>query len=259
MNEALKDQDTGRQRSFLARVLIRLVKLVLLFALIPGLLVPLYAVLSPPSTLMLRNWAMGAPVERIWRPLEQISPHVIASVVMSEDGQFCRHHGVDLGALRVVTLQALEGKRPRGASTIPMQVARNLFLWHGRSYVRKGLEIPLALYLDLVLSKRRILEIYLNIAEWGPSGQFGIEAGSRRHFRRPAARLSAEQAALMAVTLPNPHKRNPLRAGPRMRKHAGIIAKRAKGAKRWLGCLGAVEPVKPVPGLSLPLPPAKPR
>src|SRR5690606_24328442 len=143
------------------------------------------------------------------QPIGQISDRLKAAVVMSEDGQFCRHWGVDVGALRAEVEKMLAGREFRGASTIPMQVARNLFLWNAPSFLRKGLEVPLAFYLDLVLSKRRIMEIYLNVAEWGPDGEFGVAAGAQAAFRVGVEALSWERASLLAVTLPNPVRRRP--------------------------------------------------
>jgi monofunctional biosynthetic peptidoglycan transglycosylase len=125
----------------------------------------------------------------------------------------------------------------RGGSTVTQQVAKNLFLWPGRSYVRKVLEFPLALWIDLVLPKRRILEIYLNIAEWGPKGQFGVEAGSRYAFGKPARELSRYQAALLAAVLPNPLKRNAHSPGPGLRRLAGLYVARASRAPAAANCL----------------------
>jgi len=117
-----------------------------------------------------------------------------------------------------------------------MQTVKNLFLWPGRSYLRKALELPLALWLDAVHSKRRIMEIYLNIAEWGP-GIYGAEAAARHYFGRSAAALTARQAALLAVTLPNPHARNPAKPGSSLNRLANIIQRRAAGAGGHLECL----------------------
>jgi monofunctional biosynthetic peptidoglycan transglycosylase len=130
---------------------------------------------------------------------------------------------VDWGALHEVVEEAEkdEDSPSRGASTIPMQTAKNLFLWPSRSYIRKGIEIPLALLIDLAWSKRRILEIYLNIAEWG-DGIFGAEAAARHYFHKSADRLDAREAALLATALPNPRLRNPARPSPR---HAGLAAR----------------------------------
>jgi monofunctional biosynthetic peptidoglycan transglycosylase len=125
----------------------------------------------------------------------------------------------------------------RGGSTITQQVAKNLFLWQGRSYVRKALEFPLALWIDLILPKRRVLEIYLNIAEWGPNGEFGAEAGSRRAFGKSAQDLSRYEGALMAATLPNPTNRNARRPGPGLQRLAGLYVARATKSPAAAGCL----------------------
>jgi monofunctional biosynthetic peptidoglycan transglycosylase len=149
-------------------------------------------------------------------------------VVASEDARFCSHHGVDWGALREVVDDAEDGEVTRGGSTIPQQVAKNLFLWPGRSVIRKALELPLALWIDAVLPKPRILEIYLNIAELGPSGQFGAEAGSTYAFGHSAATLSPREAALLAAILPNPVKRSARTPGPGVRRLAGTYIVRAQ-------------------------------
>lgn len=186
-------------------------KVALALALAPLVLTLLYNVVPAPSTLMLARWVTGQKVTRDFVPLDAISPALVRSVLASEDARFCQHIGVDMVELQNVMDSAEDGEPARGASTITMQLAKNLFLWNGRSYVRKGLEMPLALYVNLVMSKRRQLELYLNIAEWGPDGEFGAEAGARRAFGVGAGDLSARQAALLAVTLPNPHRRNAAR------------------------------------------------
>src|SRR5206468_6550747 len=144
------------------------------------------------------------PVTRQWADLGAMSPWLPRSVVAAEDAKFCNHHGVDWGALRDVIDDAEDGEVTRGGSTITQQVAKNLFLWQGRSVIRKALEFPLAVWIDLVLPKRRVLEIYLNIAELGPDGQFGVQAGSAYAFGRPASSLGPREAALLAAILPNP-------------------------------------------------------
>ena len=129
------------------------------------------------------------------------------------------------------------GGAPRGASTIPMQTAKNLFLWPGRSYIRKALEIPLAYAVRFGWGRRRLLEIYLNFAEWAP-GVFGAEAAARHHFKRTAARLTPRQAALLAATLPNPYLRRAGRPGPRTRRLATVIEDRKmKDSSRFLRCI----------------------
>jgi len=168
--------------------------------------VALQSAIAPVSTLMMARWITGRPVDRRWVPLSAISPRLVASVILSEDGQYCRHHGVDLSALLDVVEKG-DGTPSRGASTLTMQVAKNLFLWPGRSYLRKALEIPLALLLDALWGKKRVLEAYLNVAEWG-DGLFGAEAAAEHDFRKAAASLSTREAALLATALPNPFLRN---------------------------------------------------
>ncbi|OYX85969.1 MAG: monofunctional biosynthetic peptidoglycan transglycosylase [Azorhizobium sp. 32-67-21] len=182
---------------------------------------------------MLWRWVQGERVERIWTPLADMSPVLVRTVVASEDAGYCRHWGVDPGEIRAAIEKADDDiGEARGASTIPMQVAKNLFLWNSRSFVRKAIELPLSLWLDLVLSKRRLLEIYLNIAEWGPDGEFGVEAGARRAFRKGADEMTASQAALLAVMLPNPHRRDAGRPGPglRARRSRAILCHPGLGA-----------------------------
>jgi Transglycosylase len=154
-----------------------------------------------------------------------------------EDAKFCSHRGVDWGALREVIDDAEDGEVSRGGSTITQQVAKNLFLWPGRSVVRKGLELPLALWIDFVLPKARILEIYLNIAELGPGGQFGAQTGSLYAFGHGASMLTAREAALLAAILPNPHVRSARNPAPGVRRLAGIYVARAQ-AQELQRCWG---------------------
>ena len=198
--------------------------------LLPYLLTPLYRGGHPVSTLMAWRWLTGAPMSRQWIDLNTISSSLPRSVVASEDAKFCSHHGIDWDALRDVIDDAEEGEVTRGGSTITQQVAKNLFLWQSRSVVRKALEFPLALWIDLVLPKQRILEIYLNIAELGPSGQFGAQAGAAYAFGRPASSLSPREAALLAAILPNPVTRSARNPGPGVRRLAGIYVMRGQAA-----------------------------
>jgi monofunctional biosynthetic peptidoglycan transglycosylase len=208
---------------------VRTILLVLLVALLlPYVLAPFYRVGHPVSALMAWRWLKGAPVIRQWIDLDEMSAYLPRSVVGAEDAKFCGHHGVDWGALRDVVDDAEDGEVTRGGSTITQQVAKNLFLWPGRNVVRKALELPLALWIDAVLPKPRILEIYLNIAELGPSGQFGAEAGSTYAFGHSAAALSPREAALLAAILPNPVKRSARNPGPGVRRLAGTYVVRAQ-------------------------------
>lgn len=197
----------------------------LLYVLATVVMIPLvltvgYSVMDPPTLPVLRRQSEGEPVAQAWRPLDEMSPTLVQTVIMAEDARFCLHWGVDLRQMRLVVEEAIAGEAPRGASTISMQVVKNLFLWPERSYLRKAIEVPLALWLDLVLSKRRILEIYMNTAQFGPI-QYGAEAGSQAAFGKPAADLSRAEALALGTVLPAPAARNPRAPGPRQR---GVIA-----------------------------------
>ncbi len=204
--------------------------LILLVALlVPYLVTPFYRTGHPLSSLMAWRYMTGAPMSRQWIDFAAISPMLPRAVVAAEDAKFCSHHGIDWGALREVIDDAEEdGEVTRGGSTITQQVAKNLFLWPGRSVVRKALEFPLALWIDRVLPKQRILEIYLNIAELGPSGQFGAQTGAIYAFGHPASALSPREAALLAAILPNPVKRSARNPGPGVRRLAGTYMARAQ-------------------------------
>lgn len=199
-------------------------------------LIVVWRFVPPISVLMLARHATFENVDRRWVPLSAVSPRLIASVVASEDAKFCRHGGVDRDALFDVLDEAGDDGPSRGASTLTMQTVKNLFLWPSRSVVRKGLEIPLALAVDLAWPKERILEVYLNVAEWGP-GIFGIEAASRNRFNKSASALNAREAALLAASLPDPKRRDPARPGPGLVRLAGSVMARAAAIDPWLDCL----------------------
>jgi monofunctional biosynthetic peptidoglycan transglycosylase len=210
--------------------------LILLVALlVPYAVTPFYRTGHPVSTLMAWRKLTGAPMSRQWIDLAAMSPLLPRSVVASEDAHFCKHHGVDWGALREAMRDAGDGEALRGASTITQQVAKNLFLWQSPNSVRgvldpirKLFEFPLAMWIDAVLPKQRVLEIYLNIAEFGPSGQFGAETGSSYAFGHSAATLSPQEAALLASILPNPVKRSARNPKPGVRRLAGTYTARAQ-------------------------------
>jgi monofunctional biosynthetic peptidoglycan transglycosylase len=204
---------------------------------LPYLITPFYAFGEPVSTVMLWREFVGERVERNYVPLSSIAPVLPLAVVIAEDGRFCNHNGVDFAQIRDALADADDLDDVRGGSTITQQVVKNLFLWPGRSYLRKALELPLALWTDVVLSKRRIMELYLNIAEWGPNGEFGIEAGSRRAFGKPARDLSRYQAGLMAALLPNPHDRNARAPGPGLRRLASLYESRSARAAGAADCV----------------------
>lgn len=207
-------------------------------ALCPIMLMLVYRLpfLHPLSMPMLADHLMLQSYQRDWVPLDRISPNLIKAVMMSEDGRFCSHHGVDWVQMNAVIDDAMDGDETRGASTITMQTVKNLFLWNSRSYLRKALEIPYALIADRIWPKRRTMELYLNIAEWGP-GIYGAEAAARYHFKTSADRLSLRQAALLAVSLPNPIDRNASRPGPGLRRLAAVVERRARDAGPYITCL----------------------
>ena len=173
--------------------------------LIIALIVLLRFVNPPTSTFMLGHLFSGSSHElrHEWVSLDEISPWVPLAVVASEDQRFPYHQGVDFSAIRKALAEYRAGQGLRGASTITQQTAKNLFLWNGRSFVRKSLEAGLALGIDAIWPKRRIMEVYLNIAEFG-HGIYGVEAASWAFFGIPASRLSQTQAARLAAVLPNP-------------------------------------------------------
>jgi monofunctional biosynthetic peptidoglycan transglycosylase len=180
----------------------------------------------PTTTVMVAERLHGTRVQRDWVPLEDISGELPLAVIASEDGRFCAHWGVDWGAVKDALHEVGQrGGEVRGASTIPMQTAKNLFLWTRRSFLRKGLEMPIAYLMSLIWSKRRMMEVYLNLAEWGP-GVFGAEAASRYHFHKSAAALSRHEAALLAAALPNPRVRNPGNPSPRLTRIARAVERR---------------------------------
>jgi monofunctional biosynthetic peptidoglycan transglycosylase len=178
----------------------------------------------------------GRTYERVYVDLDQVSRAAAAAVVASEDATFCSNDGVDWGALKEVLDSAGKRGPSRGASTITMQTAKNLFLWPGRSTVRKGIEIGMALVLGKVWSKRRTLEAYLNVAEWG-DGIFGIEAAARRTFRKSSSDLTLREGALLATSLPNPIKRNAARPALFQQRLAAALEAKVQRDPDLLACL----------------------
>jgi len=197
--------------------------LVAVLLLAPAVILLAYRFVPPPVTpLMLIRLTEGYGIDKDWTSIGRISPNLQRAVMASEDAKFCIHNGFDWEALEENVGKLQRGKRSRGGSTISMQTAKNLFLWPHRSFVRKGIEAYLTLWVEFLLPKERILELYLNIAEWG-KGIYGAEAAARHHFGVSASKLSPRQAALLAVTLPLPLEYNPGRPGPYLSKRAGVI------------------------------------
>jgi monofunctional biosynthetic peptidoglycan transglycosylase len=212
----------------LRRMAVGVATVVIVLVAVPYIIAPFYRFVDPVSTPMLWRWAIGARVERVWLPLDRISPALPLAVIGAEDGTFCHNRGIDLAAMREALEQYDDTGRERGASTITQQVAKNLFFWQGRSIIRKALELPLAVWLYVVLPKRRVLEIYLNIAQWGPNGEFGAEAGARYAFGKSAHNLNAHEAAGLAAVLPSPARRSARNPSALVRQLSGLYERRAE-------------------------------
>jgi len=214
-----------------------IVALLVVFVVLPLALILLYRVVPPPATpLMLIRLVQGYGWERDWVPWEAISPHLRQAVVAAEDNLFCEHVGFDWGSLEEAAKAYAAGERAGGGSTISMQTAKNLFLWPSRSVVRKGLEVPLTATIELLWPKQRILEVYLNVAEWGP-GIYGVEAAAQHYFKRPASALSLAQASRLAAVLPNPLEWRPQPADSYVAQRAGVIRTRVRQLGPLLGCV----------------------
>jgi monofunctional biosynthetic peptidoglycan transglycosylase len=217
---------TGRFRTF-ARWLA--IGLALLWSL-DALLLVAARWIDPPTTAVhiqrhVQAWIHGAPYQERYHfiPLSQISPDLQHAVIAAEDARFYQHHGFDWHAIQIAAEDDMEGGRIRGGSTLTQQLVKNLFFGTGRSFLRKGAEFTLVPVAELVLGKRRILELYLNEVEWGP-GIYGADAACRYYFRTPARNVSREQAAQLAAILPAPLKRRP----QRMTRYSGLILERMR-------------------------------
>ena len=208
----------------LARILLALAAGLLVGSLA---LVVLYREVPPPLTpLMLIRRVEGYPITRSWRPLDRISPHLVRAVMAGEDARFCLHHGFDWAAIEDAWRRYESGRgRLRGASTISMQTAKNVFLWPGRDWPRKALEAYFTALIELAWGKRRIVEIYLNVVEWGP-GIYGAEAAAEHYFRKPAAALDTEEAARLAAILPDPLRWSASRPGRYVAGRSAVIRAR---------------------------------
>ena len=221
-------------RSRLRRLLLWIVAILVLG---PLALIAVYAVVPPLLTpLMVTRFIDGAGLEKTWTPLRAVSAHVPKAVIASEDNLFCSHSGFDWSSLQAAVVDYAEGGRLRGASTISMQTAKNVFLWPGRDFVRKGLEAYLTFWIERMWSKRRIMEVYLNIAEWG-DGIYGVGAASRAYFGKSAAALTEREAALLAAVLPNPREWSPKRPTPFIDERARIIVSRIDQLGPMLACV----------------------
>lgn len=206
-----------------------LFKLGLYFALISVALVGLYRFVPPPITLTMLFDEHGAT--RDWVSLKNINRNLVSAAIAAEDGKFCQHNGFDTEAIRQAMQRNAQGGRLRGGSTISQQTAKNVFLWQGGGYFRKGLEAWFTLLIETVWDKRRIMEVYLNVAETG-IGTYGAEAGAQRYFGSNAASLSRDQAARMAAALPLPKERSVKNPQGFVRRYGNSIAARINVVQR---------------------------
>ncbi len=210
-----------RKPHWIGRTLIAVALLLFLF---PPLLTAIYRVIPPPITiLMIERLFQGQGLDKHWRSLADISPALPQAVIAAEDARFCEHHGFDFKAMREAAIH--NERRPgkvRGGSTISQQTAKNVFLWPSRDYVRKGLEAWFTVLEEAIWGKRRILETYLNVVEWGP-GTYGAEAASQRYFHKDARDLSGLEAARLAAILPSPLKWKAVNPGRYVQKRSARI------------------------------------
>jgi monofunctional biosynthetic peptidoglycan transglycosylase len=219
-----------RKRSRIRTLLRLLFRLTILFILGSIMLVVIYRFVPPPITLtQAGDLLSGQGLARNWVPLSQINPAMARAAIAAEDGRFCQHHGFDFGAMEAAAEANAAGRRLRGGSTISQQAAKNVFLWQGRSYVRKGLEAWFTVLIEMIWGKRRIMEIYLNEAETG-IGTYGVDAGAQRYYHHGAGSLSVREAAQIAAVLPLPKKRPAIsptgyvaRYGRRIATRIGIV------------------------------------
>jgi monofunctional glycosyltransferase len=205
----------------------------------PVVMTLVYGVIPPPiSNVQIIRLFSGNGLDKTWMSLDNISPNLYRAVISSEDARFCTHHGVDWVEFQEAVAQATDDKEgpTRGASTISMQTAKNMFLWDGHSFVRKVLEMPLAYWMDFVWTKRRMIEVYLNEVEWAP-GVYGAEAASQFHFKKSASKLTRREAALLAAVLPNPIKRSAGKPSRRVKAIASRIQFRMGAIDSYLACI----------------------
>lgn len=213
-----------------------LLRLVVATLALPTLVIGIYAFLNPPITpLMVIRLFQGESLHKQWVPLDQISSHLVKAVIAAEDNRFCEHNGFDGDALWREIQTWLDGDRPRGASTITMQTAKNILLWPSRDLLRKLVEAWMTPQIELMWSKQRILEVYLNIAEMGP-GLYGAEAAAEAYFGKTARQLSPLQGSLIAASLPNPRAFSPSRPSNYVKVRARTIRRRTDQLGSLLDC-----------------------
>ncbi|HXJ01730.1 MAG TPA: monofunctional biosynthetic peptidoglycan transglycosylase [Micropepsaceae bacterium] len=218
-----------KRNSWLRRILLILLGVTVI---LPVALILLFRFVPPPITpLMLGTWLSEGPITKRWVPLGSISPNLVRAVIASEDGKFCSHYGFDLEAIDKALTHNASASTMRGASTISQQTAKNLFLSPNRTWTRKGIEAYLTVLIEALWPKKRIMETYLNIAEWGPR-RFGAEAAAEANFKKPAAKLSVLEAARLATILPNPRAYRADVPGPYVARQSAVIAARIAEVSR---------------------------
>lgn len=230
-----RKREEPKKRSFLDRVTmsLRTVAWLSVAAIIGSVLwAGAYSVAKPPGTLtMVERRMAGHSVTQDWKPLAEISPHLIRAVIAAEDTRFCLHGGIDFDAIDKAVSEAENGRRLRGASTISQQTAKNVFFWNGGGWLRKGGEAWMTMVIETLWPKQRIMEVYLNVAEWG-DGVFGAEAAAQKRFGKSVKHLTAREAALLAAVLPNPHKWRVDPPGPYVRGRASTLRARMLQVQR---------------------------
>ena len=225
MAKKKKTKNSGNQKNILRRTLVLLGKVLLVLFLFSILLPLAYRWINPPVTplMIIRKVKNDAPIEKEWKDIEEISHYMADCAVASEDNNFLAHRGFDWGAVQKAINEKKQGRRERGASTISQQTAKNVFLWDGHSWIRKGGEVYFTFLIETFWSKERIMEVYLNVIEMG-NGIYGAEAAAQHYFHKSADKLTLREAALITACYPSPLKRNPARPTGYLNKRAGQIS-----------------------------------
>lgn len=215
-----------RKRGVVGRVIGWILRAILAFLILSVVMVVLYRFVPPPITLTMVGDALGGHgIDKSWRPLSQIDPNMARAAIAGEDSKFCTHHGFDVAAIETAYARNARGGRVRGGSTISQQTAKNVFLIQGGGYVRKALEAYFTVLIETIWGKRRIMEMYLNVAETG-IGTYGVDAGSRRYFGHDASHMSPDEAGRIAAVLPLPKKRAAIDPRGFTRRHGNAITRR---------------------------------
>lgn len=240
MDESPQTPKTRTAKAPASRLRRTLTAAVVAALVLPPAAVASHRLVGPPITsLMVGRLFEGEGLRRNWKPLRRISPNLVYAAIAAEDANFCRHHGFDLAAIqKALKHNKRRPNKVRGASTISQQAAKNVFLWQGRDWIRKGAEVGYTVLIEAMWGKRRTMEIYLNTVEWGP-GVYGAEAAARHWFGKSAEDLSASQAARLAAILPSPRKWKAADGGPYVRRRAARI-QAAMGTVRAEGLAACV-------------------